>query len=195
MGIFGDIGSGDLWALLWHGRDSAKKGVVNLFWVVVRLYLASWLWGTAERLAHFQRPTKTVGVVLALGSVLLAIWALWGFVRAVLILGIKRLAVTVLLAFALLVAVNVLTIPDTRPVGPRLVDQLGASAQQVGDAVSNWAKSLVQAPDDFLFAYSGRREPLALPPGFPTPDPNATPVPVRAVGSELLPVQIPTPQP
>lgn len=195
MGTSGSIGSENRWWLLWHGCDRAKPGVVKLFWVVLRFFLASWLWGTAVRLAHFQPPTKTAGVVLASGSVLLAIWALWRFGQALLILGIKRLAITVLVAFALLVAINVLTIPDTRPVGTRFVAQLSASAQQVGNTLFNWAKSAIQAPDDFLFAYSGRREPPPLPPGFPTPNPNATPVQVRTAGSESLPVRIPTPQP
>lgn len=195
MSSSSSIGSENRWAVLWRGRDKAMSGVVKLFWAVLRFFLARWLWETAVHLAHFQPPTKTAGVVLALGSVLLVIWALWGLGQALLILGIKRLIITIIVAFVLLVAINVLTVSDTRPVVTRFVAQLSTSVQQIGNILSNWGKFTIQAPDDFSFAYSGRRELLPLPPGFPTPDSNATPVQVSATGSESLPVRIPTPQP
>jgi len=157
MDTSGGIGINNRWSFLWHGRGRAKPGVSKLFWVVIRFSVANWLWGTAVRLAHFQPPTKTAGVVLALVSMLLIIWAFWGFGQALLILGIKRLIITLGSVFILLVTLNVLTIPDTRPVGARIVAQLSASVQQIGNALSNWAKSAIQAPDDFLFAYSGQR--------------------------------------
>ena len=195
MGTSSSTGSRNPWMLLWNGRDRAWPGIIKLFWVIFVFFLSSWLWGTAVRLAHFQPPTKTVGVVLVLGSVLIVIWALWRLGQALLILGIKRLAITIIVIYALLVTVNVLTIPDTRPIGARFIVQLRGSTQQVGDFLSSWTTSVIQAPNDFLFAYSGQRNPPPLPPGFPTPDPNATPVQIGARGSDSLPVRIPTPQP
>jgi len=179
--------------LLWNGRQEVKKGVAQLGWGIVRCMLGSGLWGTAVRLAHFQPPTKTVGVVLALVSIAIILWGLRGFGNAIKFLGIKRLIILMMVIYLTLVAVNVLTLPDTRPVGMRILRQLGVPAQQVGNVIMNWAKSVIKAPDDFLFAYSGQRDLPSLPPGFPTLNPNATPVEARAIEGGELPVKIPTP--
>ena len=194
MGIFGIIGSRNRWMLLWHGSYLMKPGIVKLIRAVLVFFLSSWIWGTGVNLAHFQAPTKTFGVVLALISIFLVILALWGVWQAFVILGIKRLVIIIIIAFTLLVAFNTLTIPDTRSVGSRILFQLSATAQQLGASIIRWAISVVQAPDEFLFAYSGQRDTRPLPPGFPTPNPNATPVQISREGSESLPVQIPTPQ-
>lgn len=171
-------------APLWHGTGSAWSGLTKFFWAAVRLILAGWLWGTAVRLAHFQPPVKSAGLALALVSLALVMWGLWGLWRGILTLGLKRLVVTVLVLCAMLVTVNVLTVPDTRPVGPRILTQLGVTGRQAWGAVSGLARTAVQAPDEFLFAYTGRRSPPKLPPGFPTPDPNATPIRAFAVPAE-----------
>ena len=76
---------------LWHGTGPARSGLVKLIWVALRLLLAGWLWGTAVRLAHFQPPVKTGGVVLAVVSLVLAVWAAWGLWRSLTILGLARL--------------------------------------------------------------------------------------------------------
>lgn len=183
------------WAFIWHGLGGTKQGVVKLFWATLRFFIANLLLGTAVRLAHFQVPIKSVSVVVALVGMFLIFWALWGLGQAILILGLKRMFIAVNSVFILLVAINVLTIPDTRSLGNRITAQLSASTHQIGTSLFNWVESVIQAPNNFLLAYSGQREPPRMPPGFPTPDVNATPVQVRAEGSELLPVHIPTPQP
>lgn len=169
---------------LWRGTGSAWSSLTKFFWAAVRLILAGWLWGTAVRLAHFQPPVKSAGLALALVSLALVIWGLWGLWRGILTLGLKRLVVTVLFIYGMIVVVNVLTVPDTRPVGPRILMQLGVTGRQTWGAVSGLARTAVQAPDEFLFAHTGRRSPPKLPPGFPTPDPNATPIRAFAVPVE-----------
>ena len=178
---------------IWHGREEVKPGFTGLIRVFIGFLLASWLWKIALRLAHFQPPAKTIGVTLASLSVLLIIWSIWGSGKAMIILGIKRLILLIIVAFSLFVAVNVLTIPDTRPLGTRIGYHLNMSLQYVGTTLMNWAESSMRAPDEFLFAYSGQREPSPLPPGFPTPDPNTLPVQISEAGSETLHVHIPTP--
>jgi hypothetical protein len=181
-------------AFVWQGHGHTKQGITKVFWAILRFIVANWLLGLAIRLAHFQVLIKSVSVAVALIAILLVFWALWGFVQAMLILGIKRILIVIVSVFILWVAINILTIPDTRPLGTRIFAQLSAATRQMATMLTNPAKSLIQAPKSFLFAYSGRQQPPQMPPGFPTPDVNATPVQVQAEGSELLPVHIPTPQ-
>ncbi len=161
---------------IWHGEDRARPGVVMVVWVVVRLFLSSWWWGTAVRLARFPSPMKTVGLVLALLSIFLFVWALWGMWQTIRLLGLKRLGIIFILIFAVMVLINFLTVPDERPLGQRLLLFTNATAGQIINSATDWANTIVDAPSDFLFAYSGQTRPPELPPGFPTPDPQATPV-------------------
>lgn len=185
------------WGVLWSGAGPAWPGLVKLIWFVLRLLLANLVWGTAVRLAHFQPPVKTGSVVLAVASLLLVIWALWGLWRAFITLGLKRLGVTLIFIYVLLVTINVLTIPDTRPFPTRLFSQLTTTGGQTWDVLTGWFRAVIQAPNEFQFAYTGRRSLPSLPPGFPTPDPNATPIQVFIIAANETPPSpsIPTQQP
>ena len=158
---------------LWRGRGRAWSGFIKSVWVFLRLFLARQLWGTAIRLAHFPPPTKTLGVGLALVSIVLIAWAFLGLWQALLVLGIKRLAIGVILVCLLVVVVNTLTIPDDRPFAARLLICFLDTGRSTGDTLVRAMRSAVQAPDEFLFAYTGQRRPPSLPSGFPTPDPGA----------------------
>jgi hypothetical protein len=109
-------------------------------------------------------------------------------------LGIKRVVLAVLVVYLGLVAINVLTVPDERAVGKRIIVQFGATAGQIGSNIGNWLHTARRAPDDFLAAYTGERGRVPMPPGFPTPDPDATPVRAYGVSGASL-VSIPTPLP
>lgn len=161
---------------LWYGEDQARSGVSMIIWVVLRLFLSSWLWGTAVRLARFPSPMKTAGLVLALLSIFLFAWALWGIWQTIRSWGLKRLGIAFILVFSVMVLINFLTVPDERPFGQRLLSFTSATAGQVINNAADWAGTIAKAPNDFLFAYSGQTRPPELPPGFPTPDPQATPV-------------------
>lgn len=182
------------WASIWSGTGRVWPGLVKLAWGALRLLLAGWVWGTAIRLAHFQPPVKMGGVILALVGLLLIIWGLWGLWQALLILGLKRVVVAFILIYSLIVIVNVLTIPDPRPLPSRILTQLYVAGPQAGAGL---ARFVAQGPEEFLFAYTGRRSPPALPPGFPTPDPDATPIQAFVVsgGEALPPTPIPIRQP
>jgi len=183
------------WRALWHGRDGFRAGLAKLLWAFVRLWLGRWLWGTAVRLAHFPVPTKYVGAAVALLATLLVFWAVWGLGQALLLMGARRLGSLLLIAFALVVGFNVLTMPDERPFPVRVWVQIGNTAQAAENWLGQLAQSAVKAPDAFQFAYTGQRNPPALPPGFPTPDPEATLVRavVVAAGGVRPTVAIPTP--
>ncbi len=182
------------WGRLWSGSGGhAWPGMLKLFWGTLRLFLANWMWGTAVRLAHFQPPVKTSGVVLAVISVLLIIWGLWGLWRGILILGLKRLLITLIFIWALVITFNVFTIPDTDPLPSRLLTQLNATRHQAWSGITGLGRSVIQGPDEFLFAYTGRRAPLPPPPGFPTPDPNVKPIQAIAVRADESPSAIQQP--
>ncbi|MCB9007338.1 MAG: SH3 domain-containing protein [Ardenticatenaceae bacterium] len=51
---------------------------------------------------------------------------------------------------------------------------MGRTAVSFGNTAVSTFKGIFAAPDEFLFAYTGERKLPALPPGFPTPDPQAT---------------------
>lgn len=162
--------------MLWRGENRARPGVVIFIWVLIRLFLSKWLWGTAVRLAHFPSLIKTAGLVLALISIFLFLWALWGLWQTIRSLGLKRLTVAFILVFIVITTINVLTVPDELPLGPRLLSLTNTTAGQIKNSLAGWVNAVTQAPDDFLFAYSGQIRAPELPPGFPTPDPQATPV-------------------
>lgn len=165
------------WSLLWRGRGRTWPGLVKMFGVWLRLLLAGWLWNTAIQLAHIQEPMKTVGAILALGAAALFVWAVRGLWQGAWVLGVKRL-VTILLALGLLVATfNALTIrDDDRPFFNRWITQLEFTGQQGWDQLVDALQSLVRAPEELLFAYTGQRARRLPPPSIPTPNPQSTPI-------------------
>jgi hypothetical protein len=167
------------WTAIWRGRGPLRRGLVKFVWVFARLWITTWLWGTAVRLAHFEPPLKTIGVALAIASLGIGVWALIGLWQGLRILGLKRLMIILLVVFIAFVTVNVLTTPDERPIAERFVGQVAFTGVQWLRAVLAGAQGVVAAPDEFLFAYTGERLPPQPPPGFATPDPQAEPV--RAV--------------
>jgi hypothetical protein len=167
------------WRSIWRGTGSTRSGLVRFIWATIRLVLADWLWSTAVQLARFRVPMKTFGAVLALFSIALFVWSLWGYWRGLRLLGVKRSALTVVLVLIVFVTFNVLTIPDTRPAGERVIGQTGAVVARMGRSIGEAVQSAFRAPDDFLFAFTGQRAARPLPPGVPTLDPQVTPVRVK----------------
>lgn len=180
--------------LLWQGHGSLWKGIKQFVWAIIRVWLAQQLWGTAVRLAHFPLPTKNLGVVVAIAALFLFGWGVWGIWQAFKTLGAKRFLGAILTIYLLFVIVNVLTVPDERDVFRRAIGQAGNTATSMGASAVTAVQNLLAAPDEFLFAYTGRRSMPDLPPGFPTPDPEATSVNmVSAAGSQPQRSLRPTP--
>lgn len=169
--------------VLWQGVGRMRTALSKLLWVSLRLILSGWLWGTAVRLAHFQPPTKTAGAVLAVIAVLLLGWAVWGIWQVVRILGLKRLGILSIIVFSAIVVFNVLTANDDQPTTERLITQASQVVQQLGESLAHAFESVTQAPDEFFFAYTGERALPPSPPGYPTPDPRATPIRIDVRGS------------
>lgn len=179
---------------LWQGHGSLWKGIKQFAWAIIRVWLAQQLWGTAVRLAHFPLPTKNLGLVVAIAALFLFGWGVWGIWQAFNTLGAKRFLGAILAIYLLLVVVNVLTVPDERGVFGRAISQAGNTATSMGLSAVTAVQNLLAAPDEFLFAYTGRRAMPDLPPGFPTPDPEATSVNmVSAAGSQPQRSLRPTP--
>lgn len=164
------------WYSLWRGSGTVRAGIRNLFWAVVRLLIAGWLWTTALELARFGPPLQTIGAGLALACVALLAWSLWGMWKGIRALGLYRLLVTVIVVFCSIVALMTMTIPDERPVGERIVAHAGTTAQGAWRFLASGIEAVIRAPDEFLFAHTGRRAPLPPLPGVPPVDPSATPV-------------------
>jgi hypothetical protein len=164
------------WDSIWRGTGSTRTGLFKMIWALARLVVVNWLWATVVQIARIQPPIKTLGAVLALISIALFAWSLWGLWQGLRALGLKRLLLVLVLVFALVVAFNVLTVADTRPVGERILTQMGVVLSGIGNFVGNAVQSVIRAPDEFLFAYTGQRASRPLPPGVPTLDPRATPV-------------------
>jgi hypothetical protein len=167
-------------SIVWKGRAGWRRGLFALIWVGVRFWLAQWLWGTGLRLVHFPPPAKRAGTVLALVSLLLFIWATWGFVKAVLSLGLKRCAAILLALLVIVVGFDVLTLPSDQSRISALFRQIGSRVVEAGTLLGSMVTAAIHAPGEFSFAYNGTRSPPKLPPGFPTPDPQATPIQVVA---------------
>jgi hypothetical protein len=179
------------WGSLWTGVGSLRRGLVQLAGGVLRILLCGWIWSTAVRLAHFHPPIKVAGAVLALVGIVVFIWALKGLWRGFRTLGIKRFVALLGIAFSVVVALNVLTIPDNRPVPQRILTQIVSTGQRAWRVVTDIVQSIVDAPDAFLFAYTGERSAPSPPPGFPTPNPQATPI--QAVGRSADGGSVPSP--
>lgn len=169
---------------LWQGKGGWWRGIFQIVWVALRFWLAQQLWGTAVRLAHFPAPTKNLGLLVTIISLLLFIWGVRGLWQVLNTLGVRRLLLTVAAIYLLFLFINILTIPDQRPLTSRLVGQAGQTAAAMARSPVSAIQSLLAAPDDFLFAYSGERRMPELPPGFPTPDPQATPVRMDSTAGE-----------
>lgn len=185
------------WNTLWRGSGSLWSGMFRLLWIFARLFLARLLWGVAVHLAHFPSWARTFGIVLALLSIVLVGWTLFGLRRILLVLGTKRLVVVLALIYAAIVVINVLTIPDDRSFPARILVQLRDTTRSVGRAGVGLVRFVIRAPDDFLFAYTGQRRPPALPSGFPMPDPDATPIQAVLEADHVAPtpLYISTPPP
>lgn len=179
----------------WRGNAGWRRGLGQLFWAALRLFLGQWLWGTGLRLVFFPEPTRYVGLALALLAVALVIWAGFALVRATRALGTARLLSLLLALFVAAVAVDLLATPGGQLSAGLVLDRISAQGVAVGKAVSGGFGTLAAAPGDLGFAYSGTRNPPTLPPGFSTPDPQATPVRAVAVtAGQAQPSSI-TPEP
>lgn len=164
------------WSVFWRGAGSTRAGLKALLWAMLRLLIAIWLWNAALRLARYQPPLKTVGLILAIICVGLVVWSAWGLWKTLRTLGIRRLVVVLLSGLALAVTVGILTAPSDRPLGERILTQVGATVEHLWESSLRAVGIVLRAPDDFLFAYTGRRALQAMPAGYPIPDPQATPI-------------------
>ncbi len=179
---------------LWEGRGGVWHGFLQIVWGSLRIWLAVQLWGTAVRLAHFPAPTKNLGVGVAIAALLLFGWGLWGLWQAFVTIGTRRLLVFLLTCYLLILTINILTVPDDRSLIKKVIPQAGHIASSLGKTAVSTTKAIFAAPDEFLFAYAGKRSMPDLPQGFPTPDPAATPINmVSAVGDQPQRSLRPTP--
>lgn len=160
----------------WSGLAGWRRGLFTLVFASIRVWLGLWLWGTGLRLAHFPTPTKTVGAILAMVAAALVIWGVWGLVKSIRLLGLKRSVTLVLVFLAIIVGFDILTLPSDQPRASALLRQLYTRVAGIGSLGSGIVSAVVGAPGEFSFAYNGTRRPPSLPAGFPTPDPQATPV-------------------
>jgi hypothetical protein len=181
----------------WRGTAGWRRGLWQLVWAALRLFLGQWLWGTGLRLIFFPEPTRYVGLGLALLAGALVVWSGVALARAARALGAARSLSLLLALFAAVIVVDLLAVPSGQMSAGLILDRVSGQGIVVGRAVTDGIGALASAPGELGFAYSGTRNPPALPPGFPTPDPQATPLRAIALpsGQEPPPSFTPAPVP
>lgn len=164
--------------------------IVLIVWTAIRIEIAIRFWELTVFLAHFSGLGKITSIVLLILIVLLLIW---GFADALNILrriGVKTaIAITVVLISFAVVRNTSLTV-GTPNIFIRLKIGTIITAARIRRVVSETILAVIAAPDEFLFAYTGKAKKLQIPPGFPTPDPSMPRI--RVVVSPASPGPEPT---
>jgi len=146
----------------WEGDKPAVKWRLVLL-TLFCFPLADWAFGTAVGLARWEKPIKNLAVALAILSMALLIVGLWTLGRVLRQLGLRRLLITLMIVYLLLIVASVLISNSPRPIHLESISAARRIAQQAGKTLAGAVRSLASAPAEFRFAYTGRRPPLILP--------------------------------
>lgn len=154
--------------------------IVLIVWTAIRIEIAIRLWNISVLLAHFPYPIKPLSIVLLVIDLLLWIWSINDSRKIFYRLGIKKVALIVLAWFLFFIILNTTLTTRTPSLIKRLNIGAVVTAARLRRVVSETLTTVITAPDEFLFAYTGTTRKgsrkLQIPPGFPTPDPSKPPI-------------------
>jgi hypothetical protein len=168
--------SPDFLGRLWIGEGRMFTYLARLLWVIIRLAIVGPLFDLAINLAHWQDSIRLISVLVLLGAVGLLGWALWDLSNVLYGLGLKRFFILAAIMAGLMFVYRVWMEPDDRSLFQRSLEEMADLGQLIGDETISGASAIIQIPGEFLTAYQGGHKTHKLPPGFPTPDPEATPI-------------------
>lgn len=169
--------------LLWKDENQLhfQRGLFlkRVIGIVLLFALAKWTKSGALNMARWPEPIKYGGVALFLLAVGLFLWGvvtIWKLLRQ---LRLRGLLIVLGTGYVLLISALVLTSDSPLPLhqeawltARRLIAAVG---HQVGDLI----QALVEAPQEFRFAYTGHRRPVLLP-GMDAEDTSyLTPIPAN----------------
>jgi len=156
---------------IWWGKKLLKKGIYQTFWSVIRFILSGWLWDIALRLVPMPEPYKKAGVLVAFMGLLFFIWGIRGLWSSLQAFGLSGLCFILGSYFLLLFTFNLLTYSKATSIQERLLPSLTESGTQIWKLTNKIIRNMINAPEDFRFAYTGNSAGDYIS-GFPTPDPN-----------------------
>jgi len=160
------------WGSIWKGRRRFRSQIFRIAWTILLFAMASWLWNTAVRTAAMPDAYKKASLALVAISLCLFIWGICQLLKVLRNIGLRSVLWVALVGFLLLIMFNFLTSPSGGFTGSHVLSIVSQSAQQVWSSVGKSIRSLINAPENYRFAYTSVRTPHYLP-GFPTPDPNS----------------------
>jgi hypothetical protein len=118
------------------------------------------------------KKASLVMLALSLGIFIWGFYHIWLVLRGI---GLRGVLWIGLVGFVVLVGFNFLTSAGGVSTGRQALSVVSQSGQQVWLVVGKTFISVIRAPEDFRFAYTGTRSPANLS-GFPAPDPAAQPI-------------------
>jgi hypothetical protein len=174
---------GQFLRLLWKDENQPhfQRGLFlkRVIWIAILFTLAKWSKSGAISTARWPEPIKYGGVALFLLAAGLFLWevlTIWKLLRQ---LRLRGLLIVLGIGYVLLISALVLTSGSPLPfhqeawlTTQRLIVGAGHKVHDVGQA-------LVEAPEEFRFAYTGHRRPVLLP-GMDAEDTSyLTPIPAN----------------
>jgi len=168
---------------LWKDENQPRfqRGLFlkRMIWIILLFALAKWSKSAALSMARWPEPIKYGGVALFLLAAGLFFWGIVTIWKVLRQLRLRGLLIVLGIGYVLLISALVLISDSPLP----LHQEAWLTTQQLivgtGHKVREVGQALVEAPQEFRFAYTGHRRPVLLPGMDPDDTSYLTPIPAN----------------
>jgi len=174
-----------LWTDEIEPRFKPKLFLKRLIAIAILFTLAKWCKNGAISTARWPGPIKYGGIALFLVAVGLFLWGIVTIWKILQQLRLRGLLIVLGVGYLLLISTLVLTSGSSLPLHQEALLTTKRLIVAAGHRIREVGQTLVEAPEEFRFAYTGHRRPLQLPGTDPEDTSYLTPIPANR------PVQLP----
>jgi len=185
--------------LLWKDENQPhfqrKLFLKRVIGIAILFVLAKWCESGATSTARWPEPIKYGGVALFLLAAGLFLWGIVTIWKVLRQLRLRGLLIVLGIGYVLLISALVLISDSPLPLRQEAWLITRRLIAAVGHQVSDLVQTLVEAPQEFRFAYTGHRRPVLLPGMDPKDTSYLTPVPANhpaQVSLSAVPIASPT---
>jgi hypothetical protein len=149
-----------LWRDEFEPRFRVKLFLKRLIGAAILFVVAGWCKSAAMNTARWPEPVKYGGVLLFLAAIGLFLWGIvvvWRLVRQ---LRVRGLVILLGVSAIALISVSVLTSESPLPIHQEVLSTTRRLLATASHKAHDIFETLVEAPGEFRFAYTGQRRPL-----------------------------------
>ena len=168
-----------LWRDEIEPRFQSKLFFKRLIAIAILFTLAKWCKNGAISTARWPEPIKYGGIALFLVAVGLFLWGIVTIWKILQQLRLRGLLIVLGVGYLLLISTLVLTSDSPLPLHQEALLTTKRLIVAAGHRIREVGQTLVEAPEEFRFAFTGHRRPLQLSGMNPEDTPYLTPIPAN----------------